>query len=665
MLVIYVRHIGRLGGMENADPPERPGTEWNELRTHLIIGLQEGSEFLPPRVTTWATVTWQRKDDAPRIIAMWFWDAEDRSNSPYPVLVSHSPATVSRNGEYHTMMLGLVEMDDPESFMDAECRVRPALCDWLARAESALIREIESGRARLDVFFGAGVPPGGRAMFEERRIALQSLVMTAMYAIGMHDVEWRQYVVDTVGELAPAGHTAIDAVVGRAGMTGFKLVPITVRELETPRDLRLGAWGEILALQVMTDCLINGLLRNTPAYCGTSYLVAATNAQVFDGEGVRRRIALSGAAEDAVREQRRARAQLLALGDSRALSECDAISHSISLAYERLVLSDIVARHMVTQMGGSLAFYMADHTFDEGLLGIVDYLENGLFELWYALYVAHSVAGIVHRDVHPGNVVVREYYTGVAPQPDDAIAYIIRGQQYNIKPRRVLFSLIDFGSVLVSPEGAFAARMNAGHTATYVEEFITGQADAFVAYIERAAPEVVARHRGTLRGAAAIAPRLAFAAAAAIDFVMAARTVGALATFIQSIEQKHEDTAALLHRAQERIEAAERVAKRHFAELLDRLLEHAGGARTRQAPLPDVALIGEVFADFRHRRRRADAISYDGIYDADTPLTYTLYATEKRIPSWLQKYEVGVVDTSIPPVIAEMGRLSALAHAAE
>ena len=408
-----------------------------------------------------------------------------------------------------------------------------------------------------------------------------------------------------------------------------KLIPLFVRELFAPGDLRYSAWRETAVARVAADLVLNCTTPGLPFHGDSTYIVQA-GRDLFSSKAMRERYERSRAAAGAVAGTRGARRALAGVAGARAGAFDRRLQAALEYAQSFLSVSDTVLLNRGEMVGvtlgeiGPFSQRITKRALTEAYTSILAGPADGarfLFELAFSVGVLHARGRAAHTDLHVNNLALYTL-TRHKHRPDEFVLYCAgaRGEadSYVFPAAGVVGGVIDFSRAVVAP--GFA-----GAGAAFFEE----QAPRVVRALHARSPEAVSANVDALRALAAGRCELVFPLLCAADFA----AVGA--AFLEAAAPWA--CAEVLDRARARAGAGQRLLEEGL-ELVAR--RDFGALEARGLPGPQ--LLRDLFGDHSFPRWAPTAppgAFLGAAFNAEAPLRYSAYDAA-RAPPWADPAEI-------------------------
>ena len=492
---------------------------------------------------------------------------EALANPDMPAYITVSPTFTSRDGEFRRRTLSLT------SFMES-CAASTA---QLAPFEEALLR-LQSV-SELTLYTETFGDPNSAVdqTINESRLAVLALSVALMLdlwdnrelLIAVHVFPDYARFITAIATATPALIEAshdIDIVTRMrfvrgsndrfSVVSGIKLIPMFVREVNQPFDLNLGAWRELEVAKAVGDLVVSYVSPAFPLFNQWSY-VERTGPELFENLAMHERYRRSQQMSGSITDLRKSRCALSLDCASEAPLEPELRTYhteelsaylyeSLEYAQSHLLVSDTTMMHSIEDVGRTLhswpTYVRRDLTVPPSHLTLFSDLGSFarlMFDYVWGAHCLHERLGVVHGDLHANNLTV--YWWGRAERveqvtqlgsakfevkykaayEDPVMLYVAgpRGEadSYVFPAAGISGCLIDYSRAILGP--AFRPRLEAGRTPQFATNFYRDQVNRVMRLLHRYAPEYVAANQDAIKGAAFADFESVFRALCAVDFI--------------------------------------------------------------------------------------------------------------------------------------------------
>lgn len=390
---------------------------------------------------------------------------------------------------------------------------------------------------------------------------------------------------------------------------GFKLVPMRIREVVQPFDHSLACWRELDITKRVSDLRLNGISPSFAYYNQWSYLENLGSVG-FDNSAMAETFERSRVAADVLDHLRSSRREL---GDGKAEAELnEQLRESIEFTQSYLLLSTTAMIHTLEDVGDTLQTVcdlMPPDAFITNSKNI-DRFTTILFEYVYAAHCLHSVAGVVHGDLHSNNLTIMpSEMPTVIPNymPDEKFLFVTgphgETNSYVLPAAEQTGCFIDYSRSLLGP--AYTPRLLEGRDEHYVRNFYRDQVSRVMATLHRHAADYVTRNQQAIHEAVMTDYASVFPVLCATDFVMLGMTCR------EALSRYSAEAPRLL----ERCVAIEEAGRRALVAGLYALVEKRGLASSQsEGQWPGPAVLEAAYGDMLFAKT-AGAVRVMGMYN--------------------------------------------------
>ncbi len=259
---------------------------------------------------------------------------------------------------------------------------------------------------------------------------------------------------------------------------GQKIIPLTIKTIENPNDIRLPTWREIFITSLVGNLVINGISPSFPIL-GDWFFITGSDSRLYDNKIYQVRANHSEIASGIVKGLEQNRQQTFIKDTNGAQThqnneiylsyKMENLSETIKIpmdfAEQELVLAKYAACSVIEHLGRTLADLPILLLREENRLNVGPIFQDYswfcryLFELIYGLWCFNFVLNGIHGDLHLNNITTFHSISTIAlgsdvmgkvKVPNPHIIYSIRDDRSSkdkmfIFPHRGRFiALIDF-----------------------------------------------------------------------------------------------------------------------------------------------------------------------------------------------------------------------------
>lgn len=200
---------------------------------------------------------------------------------------------------------------------------------------------------------------------------------------------------------------------------GQKLVPLTVRDVESADDIRLAPWREMYITSLVGDLVVSGITHGVPLL--GDWFFIELDSSMFDNEISAAKLKHSEVASDIVRrlESTRRNTYLLDPVNNKEIylsykmaGLSDAVDIPMNYAERELVMSDLCLCAVEEHLGrtvGDLPNLMMHDSYSASVGPMFSeyiHFARYCFEFVYTLHCLNKFLGVIHGDPHPNNVTI-------------------------------------------------------------------------------------------------------------------------------------------------------------------------------------------------------------------------------------------------------------------
>lgn len=210
---------------------------------------------------------------------------------------------------------------------------------------------------------------------------------------------------------------------------GQKLIPLKVKDMENPENIRLAPWREVYIASRVGDLVINGICAGFPIYVDW-FLISTNSPSIWDNQVSHTKLDHSMIATDIVRKLENARKYTYDLGSKgdelfisykmQGLSET--IEVPMEYAEKELILAPVTLCSVTEHVGRTIAdlpnmMKKSFYRLETGpLYSDVRVFGKYLFEYVYTLYSMNYHLHAIHTDLHLNNIAlntIRQFHHNV------------------------------------------------------------------------------------------------------------------------------------------------------------------------------------------------------------------------------------------------------------
>ena len=256
---------------------------------------------------------------------------------------------------------------------------------------------------------------------------------------------------------------------------GYKMIPLNMREVQYPLNLKYKPWREHLISSKCNDLVINQIAPGFPITLDW-FLIKKSSKGLFDNKSQYERLKHSELAKSILgllyEAQRSTYFATSDFGKTHKSSEhvrqwistkfkrlSDRIKDPIEYSIEEIIMSDITLAFPSEFVGRTFAdsvqLIKKSKMYDvkigkpftnEGY----DIFAKYMFEICYNLLAANKRLGVIHGDFHLNNATIGFLYS--SENPDAKVVYDVDSTKY-VFPNNGYFScIIDFSRAMINPE---------------------------------------------------------------------------------------------------------------------------------------------------------------------------------------------------------------------
>ncbi len=237
------------------------------------------------------------------------------------------------------------------------------------------------------------------SFFNEKYIHLRNASIEFMYSLSSKDQNNEKLI--EFGDLM------------RCSQIGQKLVPLYLNEVIYLNNINLPAWKEHLVTSIVGDLFINYISPSFSVYNGWSYIVG-TDDNFYDNSAIHNKFKRGKKVELTLKSIRDARSSIGL--DDRNFAEEDLSAQlysAIEYTNSHLYVSNVSLIHTMEKVGEPISELGPRIRYSTYLkYPLQQAFANGvkmLFEMLYSAHCLHTKIGVVHGDMHSGNVTYFSY----------------------------------------------------------------------------------------------------------------------------------------------------------------------------------------------------------------------------------------------------------------
>jgi hypothetical protein len=428
----------------------------------------------------------------------------------------------------------------------------------------------------------------------------------------------------------------------RGMQCGVKFTPLTTMEVMSPMDIIAPRWRELLANEVVTDLVANNICFGFPTLIQFTAL-SGVGEEFFESHPMKEKFKRSKLVQDAIYKLRDARKSVQEtqkeLEDEYEVEEFDSnIYEAIAYAQRIIEQSGVtilqVMEHVGFTIGSAPGYYRARFKkMPDNLLpfGTTELSYSHIFEALYTLHGLHTVAGIIHSDLHINNLTIwkakisdKEGYVKVFMLGDSEDETYVFRTLYNI-------GVIDFSRCIISSHGEAAKRLISIHGDHYMSVAHRLQSKQVLRVLGRWFPSVVTPKQEAFKGFAMSHPDITARLMSYVDYLSIAKVFGETLFDTQAKEPAnrkfyiHPDTKT-------KTKEIEAMCIRVISDALNKIQK---GETDESLEWAGNHILPALFAD--HKYDPLKHIKANMVFNCNNPMQYSfksvdLFPIESRIP---------------------------------
>jgi hypothetical protein len=193
---------------------------------------------------------------------------------------------------------------------------------------------------------------------------------------------------------------------------GQKIIPIPIKTLENPKDIRITIWREIFITSRVCDLVINGISPSFPII-NDWFFITGANSSLYDNKIYQVRAQHSDVAINILKglESSRRKAYVKEIPLSYKMEKlAESIENPMNFAEQELILSKYAICSTIEHVGRTLVdlpklLQREDFRITTGpIFADFSYFCKYIFEVIYGLWCVNSFLGVIHGDLHMNNL---------------------------------------------------------------------------------------------------------------------------------------------------------------------------------------------------------------------------------------------------------------------
>lgn len=244
-------------------------------------------------------------------------------------------------------------------------------------------------------------------------------------------------------------------------MCGQKIIPLTIKMTEAPRDIRLATWREIFITSHVGDLVINGISPSFPIIADW-FFISGSNSNLFDNSIYHIKEQHSNIALQILRELEQSRSKTYVKSGQLPLY----LSYKMEILSEKIEIPMDFAEHDIIQSGYSICL-LSEHlgrtiadlpknmmnSTRSKIYGPIfknmNWFSKYIFELIYSLWCLNSFMKIIHGDLHLNNITIFDKIptinrSGVTKCPGSHVLYNVQDEMFIFPHNGTFIAIIDF-----------------------------------------------------------------------------------------------------------------------------------------------------------------------------------------------------------------------------
>lgn len=250
---------------------------------------------------------------------------------------------------------------------------------------------------------------------------------------------------------------------------GFKMIPLNIKEVERPFDLRFKSWREYLIGLRLNDGILNGIICNVP-FTITYLFLTNAKKNIFDNKSQYEKIKNSELAVELIKELKKAQVSTYFMARKEDQYELvkefinnkfhklsDLIDKPINFALEEIIMTDVVFI-LLTENVGRTVFDILTVSFRNKELAKVlgnMFQENKyfifakiIFDITYGLLTLNKVFGMIHTDLHLNNATI-DTLRFDKDLSDKRNTYKLNNKEYTFYGTELIGFIIDYSRCVI------------------------------------------------------------------------------------------------------------------------------------------------------------------------------------------------------------------------
>lgn len=261
---------------------------------------------------------------------------------------------------------------------------------------------------------------------------------------------------------------------------GWKMIPLNVKEVQDPLQLRYKPWREWYVSNRLSDMTINAIAPGFGIILDWFY-IKNSKSGLYDNKSQYDRMKHSEIAKDILHTLYEAQRGTYFASEN--IKESDALKQWVSSKFKRLsekiddpinysieeiIMSEVTLAFAGEYLGRTFADIIRMHKKAHNYNNMIgypfdprgyQYFAKYIFEICYNLYCMHSRFYTIHADLHLNNATIGELYPVI--QEQCSVMYDV-GEKYVFPNNGFFGCLIDFSRCIIHPD----------HTATFMDKLL-------------------------------------------------------------------------------------------------------------------------------------------------------------------------------------------------
>lgn len=233
--------------------------------------------------------------------------------------------------------------------------------------------------------------------------------------------------------------------------TGFKMIPLNLREVQRPYDIKYKPWREYFISLLASDLVPNQIAPGFPILCNHLYIKNSKKG-LYDNKTQYDKLRNSEIAKDILHTLHDAQSgtYLLSSIDKQWINTkfqklSEKIDDPINYLSDEIIMSDVSLFIISENVGRTFGDIMINEQLIKRLESY-DTFAKYLFEVCYNLLAINKL-GVIHGDLHLNNATIGQLYR-------DASGFVLydAGAEYAFENDGYFASIIDFSRSIINPE---------------------------------------------------------------------------------------------------------------------------------------------------------------------------------------------------------------------